>query len=1376
MQPTSDADHHLTDRALEFRIAIGGAVLAAITLAAVFFPLELVFGLFAVGYVAYKYRYYRKRVGVFTGPNRTTDIDRLELAIGLFAAAIVGAGVATEAVFDDAWELGGFLSLPLVDFTDTDFLMDNPDMVAAWAIVIAPVAALSYLTLQFRHRNLLGLTDERAVLRATLWDAFVRLPMYFLWMVVLTLGPIFEVWNEVAIEVQEAFDLEPELVLGFSLLLGEYLEEAVAVGLAVPAVAVGAFLLVQRSKYENTTIPELFGYRGAFPPGPGTHNLNMSVPIGVWALVAVGAFIGLGSPPVEETAVLAGIAVAVLVGADAFGYTTITVASFVDEFAYEVDAVVHGIIAGIVVVIGGSIATDIGATTATVAYLAVAPGAAFGANYASARYREGRFADYTAAVRQNPQAADESMIDELFAAAKGRDLGLRASALEGLGASFVATNYRSDETMDVFADSLALDEPQTVQASLRGIATILAIDRSASNLDPALSSWIDYHMESANAQTQARAAQASALLECRKLGPGTQLGTADLPRDRIERLETIAGDSTDDIGLVSAVAEYQATLWYHLTRTEGYQRLANHSTAQRLLGNAIWMSAYAHGQAQLAVIYAVTAAPPVADDTRFEMALDHTDNEQDAVRYLSTIIVRSSLHKHAHEVDAEDLAVLLEDHHPGVRREGARALATYVDHAPDATASIADDLVLFLEESGGDIDITTKHVLDALAGIDPGIVADHPTAATTVAGYVKEETAFVAMPAAKALTRLVRADPNAVEEDAVSAAIESGLTHPAEDVRGQCIDAAVAVIEADVEAGRSFRHGLAWNLRDAGPQSAVAAAALAQLIDVEPADGLPLLEHLAAGLKNPTPIDQQAIPFMIRGETVSDVVVDMLATIVPEDPAACEALTEPLVTIASSADSGTIHGLMAIMNVLSKEFPEQLGQGSTVAATALKSGRTETRRNAAQFLANVAAYRPETVQPVLDDLILVTDDESPRVRSPALAALANVCAAMPRAIEDDIHRVVGLIDDDSAIVRKRAAHLIVTIAEREPGIVQPAAETADRLRRLQRDPAVDYDPEKLQDASAAIQTDQIGEADTEVSEAESLYSPETSDEMGASGETEIFQPVGDDFDMDFDEEFDDEAIDEEEDDDVAVEPTTVEAAEPERDETADPANAETALEEGTDSPADDDSVAAETVIQDEETTDPALDDQDTVIEPDDDAVDAAETVIEPDDDTVDDQDTVIESSGTGVDDEDTIIEKDASDVDAQETVIEPDGTSDPDDQETVIQSDDEADVGDDATIIQEPDDDLDTADTVISPSDEQDEESTANDDLNHSETIIQSDDETVPEEDLDSQETVIEPNDDDVDSQDTVIEPNDDDVDSQDTVIESDGSDEETNE
>jgi HEAT repeat protein len=152
----------------------------------------------------------------------------------------------------------------------------------------------------------------------------------------------------------------------------------------------------------------------------------------------------------------------------------------------------------------------------------------------------------------------------------------------------------------------------------------------------------------------------------------------------------------------------------------------------------------------------------------------------------------------------------------------------------------------------------------------------------------------------------------------------------------------------------------------------------------------------------------------------------------------------------------------------------------------------------------------------MDSLVVAVDDADPQARATALDAIAVVAENEPGAVTEGVRRVIGRLDDDSSIVRERAAGVIMAVADQEPGLVVPAPEASDRLRRLQRDPAVDIDAEALQAAATAVQTGTpAGETAEVANDDTAIWTPESPDEMGSSGDTRVFDPssTGDDDDL-----------------------------------------------------------------------------------------------------------------------------------------------------------------------------------------------------------------------------------------------------------------------
>jgi len=292
MQPPDPADAHLADRILEFRAAKSLVAVFVLSLAAVFYGWVPVAVVFSLGYIAYKYRYYANRVGVYSTPDLAARRDRLEYALLGFVAVTAGVGVATQTVFPtEEWTVGGFLSLPAVDFRGVSGLLDSPVETAVWGAVTAPVVLLSYVAVQFRQRLLVGVNSRLAAVRATLYDSLVSLPVALLWVGVFTLRPVFEVWRPAVEFVENELGLEPAVAVGPALPAGETIPAGtelpelavvfegafaplVAAAVASSGVVVAVYLGVQRWKYGNNTVPELLGYRGLFTPSRDQHSLK----------------------------------------------------------------------------------------------------------------------------------------------------------------------------------------------------------------------------------------------------------------------------------------------------------------------------------------------------------------------------------------------------------------------------------------------------------------------------------------------------------------------------------------------------------------------------------------------------------------------------------------------------------------------------------------------------------------------------------------------------------------------------------------------------------------------------------------------------------------------------------------------------------------------------------------------------------------------------------------------------------------------------------------------------------------------------------------------------------------------------------------------
>ncbi|PSP27794.1 hypothetical protein BRC65_04015 [Halobacteriales archaeon QH_2_65_14] len=632
MKPIDPSDSHLEDRAIEFRVLKSLVVVFLVTLASVFFRWEFVFGAFAVGYVAYRARYYGRRVGVYSTDDLDIWADRLEYGLLGFVAVTVGVAVAVEAVFPPDWILGGFLSLPPIDFTDIQGLLQEPLIPVGWAVVVAPVVGASYVALQFRKRLLVGLDSRRGAVRATIWDSLVYLPVSFLWIAVLTMGPVYDVWEPVVDAVSTELELTPGTTGGFGVIFGERFAPVVSAGIGVPAAVVGAYLGVQRRKYEDATMPEILGYRGFMPPSRDFHQLNAVAPAGTYALYAVAIFVTLGTLPVAEPALLLGVAVAAVVGANVLGKTTTTLQSLSEELGESVDAVVVGFALGLVLVAVALPVVGAKAQSGEVllAYPVLGVPLTYAGNWLAGRQAVSSTSEYADSVEADWNAFDESMTDRLFVYSDTRDNTLRAAAIDGLASSVRANTYRKGEALDVFGRALASDDEEIVRAGLRGIAGVLAYDRSKETYErlahAGAPGWITWYLDSSSERTRILAAEAGARIFAVALDVGESTPAEQLDEDDVEGIGDVVEHNPNEPALVAAVVEYFSRLWFVAARQDDGIG-PNHPDVQRVLGTLIWLSEYADENTRLAAAFAVTGERAVADEERLTLALDRLDSE-----------------------------------------------------------------------------------------------------------------------------------------------------------------------------------------------------------------------------------------------------------------------------------------------------------------------------------------------------------------------------------------------------------------------------------------------------------------------------------------------------------------------------------------------------------------------------------------------------------------------------------------------------------------------------------------------------------------------------------------------------------------------------
>lgn len=447
------------------------------------------------------------------------------------------------------------------------------------------------------------------------------------------------------------------------------------------------------------------------------------------------------------------------------------------------------------------------------------------------------------------------------------------------------------------------------------------------------------------------------------------------------------------------------------------------------------------------------------------------------------------------------------------------AVYEFVEASPDPGRSVVPELVSAL---GGRDPATSGPtevlLLRALGRVDPSHLARDESTAPAVAGYVAGPPS-VADPASAVLAAVVAADPETRRAEGVTPAIEAGLTHDDDEVREHCVTAAAAVVEDAPADGRPFLEGLASNLGESGPVGATAASALARVLEEYPVYGAEFLPEMADGLRNSTPVSEGYAGATTGNGTVAEVTAAAVADVTDHDVTGGASLVAPLVALARDGEESSRAAAFRALSNLSAEYPDEAVDAVGVARLALDEGSVRVRRNAARLLANVAATHAEAVEPAVPDLVVtVDDDDDLRTRTAALDALGAVGASIPGAVESDVRLVVGRLDDDSTIVREHAAEVIVALAEADPGVVEPSAETADRLRRLQRDPAVDVDGALLEAAAVAIRTGEPMSDALEDAGTGDDGRPSTAaelDEGDRSGKTRVFNPTSGETDEGF---------------------------------------------------------------------------------------------------------------------------------------------------------------------------------------------------------------------------------------------------------------------
>ncbi|MEF8775445.1 MAG: hypothetical protein V5A43_02945 [Haloarculaceae archaeon] len=1101
---------------LELRAFVSAAVVGVVSLLLVFLDWQLVFPAFALIYLGYKYVYYTRRIdqekpyaNLSTLPGRLLEKTAL-LFVGLYLLSrfLVMPTVGT------IWSVNA-LRVPTLDLTNFQVLLDQLlPLASAWLTVLIPLGVVSYTVGQFRERLLGGVNSEAAAARAALWESLARVPVYLAWAALFVLGPVYEFW----IAIPEAFADPTTIPSATSLapILGPGLHEAVMIaGHVVPALVIGGYYAVSREKYDRIpSVPEVIGYRGFAPPVRRATTANVAVPTAGYLAYAAAVvfFIPLGS--LVRPALILPPVVALALAADVRGLTS----QLKRELPYWVpgsggDAVVFGFTAGVATLVLLIIADlglgGLGADPAAVLYFpAIAVPLSFGANEGFARMKTRNVDSLKARVHSDPRTLQEGEVDRLLAYADARNDDLRAAAIDGLATAVWASPYREPEIVRLFQTAIQ-DEAKFARPGLRGFVMVFRADRGRESVGRLFDGFyiqrVVTAMDSRDVETRALAAEVFS----RMVYTGYRIGRLDdllTHREEVplERIETEVTGSGANQNLTDAATDAFAVLWYErdgLARTQ-----LGPDDERTLLVDTIWWADFASDLPTQRAAMALGSGPAPIDEAGLDQIRDSLDSEEPLVRFMAAHVLRSSVASLVEAVDEDTLLALLDDEDDLVRWAGADALKASIRETGARGDLLSSLLAQLAASDPARATSAEATMLATFELVDQEAIEDLEGVAETVADYVASENAAVAEPAARLLATFLEANPERGHVDPVRSSLEDGLTHQNVDVREHCLRAIAGVVEDDVGAGRPFVRGCVLNLGTSGAVSEIAASVLTRVLDEYPEYGTEVLPEMVGGLRNPTSISRQHAGAMIVGQTVSEVTTKILAEVTAYDTSGGDTLVGPLVDLAGGSGSVVQEAVFRALANLAGDFPAEARDALPPAQSALDAGDVRVRRSAGQVLSNVAIDYPGDVAPLISSLIIAVDDSDPQMRSIALVTLGTVGAEAPDAIEDDIRRVIGRLDDDSSLVREHAAKAIITIAMKHPDIVEPAAEASDRLRRLQRDPAVELDEEMVQEAANAVRTGTPPGATEEDEDGTDVFTPESADEAGQSGDTRFFEP------------------------------------------------------------------------------------------------------------------------------------------------------------------------------------------------------------------------------------------------------------------------------
>lgn len=1106
---------------MAFRALIAVSLLG---LGLLFLPWQILVPLFVVGYAGYARWLFTTRIDE---PRRRKDMQwnrtMMVLLLSLAIIGVTGTFLATEV--GGLWT-GDVYTPPTLSAGQEPLL--NPEQLgttllkgtliaAVFGVEMIAILLVSLGVRWYRQWLSAGVDSRTAAVRATLWELPARIPLYLLWALVVGVAVVY---TTLTVEfIADLLNLPFVISSLYRPLYGDVLPVVIVCGHLIPAITIGGFVTVSKLKYDDGIIPEPLGYRGLFPPDDTFSAANVLVPVGLYLLYAIPVLLFTQ----RLVAVLALVTIPILasaaVSADPLGTTTRLTNSSVGMVpGIGGDAVVVGVAIGAALLVPFAVIGALLNGTLNVIpesfllFPVVALPLSYGANRGSGFTKIYTIDSVVTADESEP--VSDGRIDRMLAYTSVRDDRVRTAALEGLAVAAERSVYRRKEMYDVFRSAVERDDDAFARPGLAGIVGLLQNEPDGGEIpvtEEGVLVSVDSRLDDDDPETRRLATEAFAriIATCYESGDPPPLSVIEaIPVDRIER---VVNDDPEDLSLRSAAVTCFAHLWYHRHELEDQLDASNR---ERLLLNLFDWVDDADERARETAVFAVVSDAAVVSRDELTTVVDALDSDHGPVRYMAAHVLRTSMATVARDMDPESLLPLLNDDFEPVARAAGEAIHEFVDNAPDRWEEVVPTLISHLADTDPTAaGISQATTLRTLTALDSEELSEYTDLAESVAGYVTLDDPRHAVPASRLLAQFLSVHPEVRREGSITAAIEAGLTHQSDSVRDNCLDAAAAIVAEEPGDGRPFVRGLVLTLGTAGEMSATAASCLSRILEEYPGYGTEVLPEMVGGLRNPTRVSEQYAGAMVVGMNVSEVTASILADVTDQDVSRGENLIEPLVDLSGSAGTGTLESILRSLENLSAEYPAEAEQAVPSATSALDHGNVRIRRSAARVLANIATQNPEAIEPVLSKLMITIDDDDPRTRATALAAIGLVAASNPEAIGSDIRRVIGRLDDDASVVRERAAEVLVTVAETEPELVEQSAEASDRLRRLQRDPAVDVDAAVLQDAASAIQSGvpsgEVARAAGDTEDDPDLYTVEGADEVGTSGDTKVFDPISD---------------------------------------------------------------------------------------------------------------------------------------------------------------------------------------------------------------------------------------------------------------------------